>query len=273
MIAQPRMRGNMREGPLDRGEARAGAERVGQGRARVGRTLLFPMLAILLNSALPGCQQGPPQGAKVVTIFVDVSGSVRDFDAYREGWCKIVEKLKEGDRIVLGRITEETFTRFRPVLDTTVPVFNPLTDNRLRFEKRTKAIRGDLEKGVEAALGAPRSPKTDVMNSLVLAEKIFAGDKRHPVLVLFSDMLEDSDAYSFERVTITEGMIHRIVEEKRRDGQLPDLRGATVYVAGASAKSASKAHEVQRFWVEYMKAANARLLPQNYGPALINFAD
>ena len=109
------------------------------------------------------------------------------------------------------------------------------------------------------------------MNSLVLAEKIFAGDRRRRVLILLSDMLEDSEEYNFERIHVTEEFARQVIEDNRRPGQLPDLGGATVYVAGASARSASKVHEVQRFWLEYSKAANARLIPQNYGPALTNF--
>lgn len=93
------------------------------------------------------------------------------------------------------------------------------------------------------------------------------------MLIILSDMLEDSEEYNFERLRVTDEFTRRVIEDKRRRGQLPNLGGATVYVAGASARSASKAHEVQRFWIEYFKAANARLLPQNYGPALVNFEE
>lgn len=202
-----------------------------------------------------------------------MSGSVRDFDVYKASWPKIIDRLQGGDRITLGRITDETFTRFRPVLDRELPAFNPFTDNKLRHEKRGKETRQEFSAALDKALEALNSPKTDVMNSLVLADKIFAGDRRRRVLILLSDMLEDSEEYNFERHKVTDEFTRRVIEDKRRRGQLPNLGGATIYVAGASARSASKAHEVQRFWLEYFQAANARLLPQNYGPALVNFEE
>jgi hypothetical protein len=239
-----------------------------------GRVGTFLALAVLLPLAGAGCQRGESETAKVVVVFMDVSASVRDFDIYRAGWPKIIERLQGGDRIVLARITDETFTRFRPVLDREIPAFNPFTDNKLQYEKRARQVRQEITEGLEKALTAPRSPRTDIMNSLVLAEKIFTADRRRRgVLVLLSDMLEDSEEYNFERLRITDEFTRRVIEDKRRRGQLPNLGGATVYVAGASGRTAGKAHEVQRFWLEYVKAANARLRPENYGPALVHFGE
>lgn len=129
------------------------------------RTFLF--LAMLLTLAGAGCQRGESRAAKFVVVFVDVSGSVRDFDVYKASWPKIIERLQGGDRITLGRITDETFTRFRPVLDRELPAFNPFTDNKLRHEKKVKEIRQEFSAALDKALEALRSPKTDVMNSLV----------------------------------------------------------------------------------------------------------
>jgi hypothetical protein len=89
--------------------------------------------------------------------------------------------------------------------------------------------------------------------------------------VLVSDMLEDSEEYNFERQQLNDGFIQRVIAEQKKKGRLPDLSGAKVYVAGASAKSANTALEVQKFWIAYCKAANADLTSQNYGSALMNF--
>jgi len=235
-----------------------------------GRVRTFLVFAVLLALAVAGCQRGGSEASNVVVVFVDVSASVRDFDTYRAGWPKIIERLRGGDRIVLARITDQTFTRFRPVLDREIPAFNPLTDNKLQYEKRARQVRQEITEGLEKALAGPRSPRTDIMNSLVLAQKIFAADRRRcRVLVLFSDMLEDSEEYNFERLRITDEFTRRVIEDKRRRGQLPNLDGATVYVAGGSSGTAGKAHEVERFWLEYVRAANARL--RHYAPALLQF--
>lgn len=234
------------------------------------RARIWFLLAPLVVVAI-GCSQGELTTPKVVIVFADISGSVRDFDVYRDGWSKILGRIEGGDRIVLGKITHETFTHFRPVIDEPLPRFNWLTDNKLRYEARIKKIRQKLAGAIDQLLKSPRSPKTDILNTLILAQKIFHDDKRRHILVLLSDMLEDGEVYNFERVRVSEKFTRRVIEEKRRKDQLPDLREAKVYVAGASARRASKALEVQRFWIEYFKAANANLEPQNYSPALINF--
>lgn len=229
------------------------------------------LLSAALIVAAISCRQTEPTTNKIVVVFVDVSASVKDFDVYHDSWSKILGRLDGGDRVVLGRITDETFTRFRPVIDEALPRFNWFTENKLRYEKKIKEIREKLAKALGEALTAPRSLKTDILNSLALAEKIFHNDKRRRILVILSDMLEDSENYNFERIKVNEDFTRRVIEEKHRKSQMPDLGGATVYVAGASAKSAGKAMEIQRFWIEYCKAANGNLSPQNYGPALINF--
>ena len=232
------------------------------------QTSLLVSALILLSAA---CQSSPTQPPKVVLVFMDVSASVRDFTMYRESWAKILNTVTDGDRIVLARISAETLTQFRPVLDRALPAFNGLTDNKLRHEKQRKQIQQELTAALDQALAAPRSPKTDILHALTLAEKVFHDEKRRHILVLLSDMLEDSEEYNFERLKVTDGFTRQVIDQQKKKGRLPDLGGAKVYVAGASAKSANTALDVQRFWLDYCKAANADLAPQNYGPALMNF--
>jgi hypothetical protein len=84
-------------------------------------------------------------------------------------------------------------------------------------------------------------------------------------------MLEDSEAYNFEKQRFTDTFRGEAIAAAARDGRLPDLSGATVYIAGASAQNAGRACDVQKFWLAYIKAANGKLSPENYGPALMNF--
>lgn len=226
------------------------------------------LASVLLSAA---CQSSPAQPPKVVLVFMDVSASVRDFTPYHESWTKILASLDNGDRIVLARISAETLTQFRPVLDREFPAFNPLTDNKMRYEKQQKQIRQELAEALDQALAGPRSQKTDILHALTLAEKIFHDEQRRRVLVLVSDMLEDSEEYNFERLKLTDGFAQHVIEQQKKKGRLPDLGGAKLYVAGASAATANKALDVQQFWLAYCKAAHVDLAPQNYGPALMNF--
>jgi hypothetical protein len=232
------------------------------------RTYRFILVAVVAFFSLAG---KAPDKNKTIVVFVDLSSSVKDLEIYRDAWRKILAKLNPGDRILLGSINDETFTHFRPAADEIIPVFNMLKENKLRYDRKLKEINANLAKKFEETANGPKSQKTDILNSLLLAEKIFRAEKRRPILVILSDMLEDSERYNFERVKITAGFIHQVIEEKRKQKQLPDLMGAKVFVAGASAKTAGKALDVQRFWIEYCKASNGVLNSENYGPSLINF--
>jgi hypothetical protein len=228
------------------------------------------ILALVILSAA-ACTSTRP--ARVILVFVDVSASVKDVAVYRDAWLKIVSTLHPGDRLILARISDRTYTAFRPVLDCELPRFSYWRDNTLLHEARMKALHDTFAASLEESLKGARSRRTDVLGAFSAAEIVLKGDRRQGRLVLLSDMLEDSEAYNFEKAEITEEFGRRILAAASRERRLPDLGGAMVYVAGASAGNNSKAWEVERFWLAYAKAANADLSRERYGPALMNFAE
>lgn len=225
----------------------------------------------LLAAALFGCATSRP--ARVVLVFVDVSASVKDSAAYRDAWAKIVAALRPGDRLILAQISDRTYTDFRPMLDCQIPRFSYWRDNKLVHDKQRQALQATLDTALDRSLRAPRSRKTDIFGALLEAEKIFKGDRRQATLILLSDMLEDSEAYNFEKQRFTDAFTRQAIADAARDGRLPDLSGATVYVAGASAQSTTRAYDIQKFWLAYTKAANGKFSRENYGPALMNFGE
>jgi hypothetical protein len=86
-------------------------------------------------------------------------------------------------------------------------------------------------------------------------------------------MLEDSEAYNFEKQRFTDAFTRQAIANAARESRLPDLAGAKVYVAGASAQNTGRACDVQKFWLAYAKTANGHLSRENYGPALMNFGE
>ncbi len=228
-------------------------------------------LALWLGPAI-GCEAPDPANAKVVLVFVDVSGSVKDADVYRQAWSTIVDRLEGGDRILLGLIGSDTLTGFKPLVDLLLPAFT-MSDNRLQYNARLESVQTDVAGALERALEAPATRHTDILNTLLLAQKVFEGDPRRRVLVLLSDMIEDSPAYNFERVDLTPAFTSEVIGERTADGRLPDLGGAAVYVAGASAPTAERALAVQDFWFAYVAAAGGRLENRHYAPALLSFEE
>ncbi len=224
----------------------------------------------LVVVTLLGCAASP---GRVFLVFVDVSASVKDFAVYREAWSKIVGALQPGDRVVLAQISDRTYTGFRPLLDCEVPRFSAWRDNKLVYEKERQSLEASFASALDRSLRGPRAQKTDIFGALQEAEKVFKGDRRPGTLILLSDMLEDSEVYNFEKQRFSDDFVRRTIADAAREGRLPDLSGATVYVAGASARSAARAEDVQKFWLAYTKAANGKLSRENYGPALMNFGE
>ena len=226
---------------------------------------------LLLLAAMVGCTTSHP--ARVIVVFVDVSGSVKDFLVYRDAWTKIGAALQPGDRLILGQISDRTYTGFRPMLDYEMPRFSYWRDNKLIYEKEGKVLQATFTSALDRSLAAPRSQRTDIFGALLEAEKIFKGDRRLGTLILLSDMLEDYGEYNFEKQRFTDAFQQQAIADAAREGRLPDLSGARVYVAGASAQTTGRACDVQKFWLAYIKAANGRLSRENYGPALMNFGE
>jgi hypothetical protein len=235
-------------------------------------TAVFLALAVVLGSS--GCE--PEYVGKTVVVFVDASGSVKDFKAYMAAWERIKPQLRGGDRLIVGKIGDHTETEFTLWVDRVLPPRHWLTDNKLDYEKDFSTEREKMNSEVTEAMSAfsqERTPKTEILGTLTLAEKFFDSDQRRPVLVLLSDMLEDSGEYDFERTNITPAFTQKLIEAQRTQHRLPNLRRALVYVAGASAKTPKKMAEIETFWIAYAQAVNADLRPYNYGPALLTFSE
>lgn len=227
---------------------------------------------------------------KFVVVFVDFSESTTDrYEAgerkiYRKALGQIVASLQPGDRILVAGITSETAVEFNPLIDETLPSVPEerwLVDNHLIYEQRKRVVE---QKTCEAIarialtlVSAPEwsesSKNTSVLTSLDLATKLFDSPSYQNVLVILSDMIEDSEDYNFERMPWDSKQIERIIatERSHRGDRLPNLTGVTVYVAGAtidSSGSEGKRMRLQRqiedFWLAYFKACNADASDSRY---------
>lgn len=222
-------------------------------------------IAALIGSGCTVSAAGPTHAFFIV--FADVSASVPDQDAYRAAWGAIIDALEPGDRVLLAPISDRTYTAFQPLIDLELAAFDPWHDNRLRYAREREAEHEELRAAIDRLLALDRSPNTDVLNAVALAAKVFATDQRRPVLVLLSDMIEDSSDYDFDTMAVNRQFAERLVAQQTTAGDLPDLHGAAVYVAGASAATAKRAHAIEAFWKAYLTAAKGRIVW--YGPALL----
>lgn len=125
----------------------------------------------------------------------------------------------------------------------------------------------------------PATKETAILDALYVTRKAMqsiAGKKAaHRTLVVFADMVEDSERANFERENLSARRIKAILDLEEKNGRLPDMKGVDVWVAGATPNRAmgeARIRSIEKFWEAYFSRCGALLTPDRYGPALFNFA-
>jgi hypothetical protein len=84
-------------------------------------------------------------------------------------------------------------------------------------------------------------------------------------------MIQDSRAYNFARVEVTDGYIDKVIGYRQGRHLIPNLTDVKVYIAGASGSDSKKFRSVERFWARYFGKTGADFSPHRYGHSLIRF--
>jgi len=210
---------------------------------------------------------------RVVAVFVDMSGSTNQArrTVYRNAFDKIYENLQQGDRIIVGTITGRSYIDFKPAVDAEIPK-QSIWVNRITFEQNMAKTKKDIQTEVEKLLSARHgTQRTEIINSLNIADKIFHNEKRQKILIILSDMIQDSKEYNFDRVNVTDDYITKIIRDRQKQNLIPKLNDVKVYVAGASAADSQKFRSIEKFWNRYFVACGADFSLHRYGHSLLEF--
>jgi hypothetical protein len=210
---------------------------------------------------------------RVMAVFVDMSGSTNQArrTLYRNAFEKIYQNLQQGDRIIVGTITGRSYIDFKPVVDAEIPK-QSLWVNRISYEQNMAKTKKDIQTEVEKLLSRKRgTPHTEIINSLNIADKIFHNEKRQKILIILSDMVQDSKEYNFERVKVTNQYTSQIIKKRQEQNLIPKLESVKIYVAGASAADPKKFRSIEKFWNRYFVACGADFSLHRYGHSLLEF--
>ncbi len=210
---------------------------------------------------------------RVIAVFVDMSGSTNQArrTVYQKAFDKIYENLQQGDRIMVGTITGRSYIDFKPALDAEIPE-QSIWVNRITFEQNLAKTKKDVQTAVKKLLSQKRgTPRTEIINSLNIADKVFHNEKRQKILIVLSDMIQDSKEYNFDRVKVTDAYITRIIRDRQKQNLIPKLNDVKVYVAGASAADNKKFRSIENFWKRYFVACGADFSLNRYGHSLLEF--
>ena len=213
------------------------------------------------------------KGPRAILVFIDMSGSTNTArrTIYKKAFKKIYQNLQQGDRIVVGTITGRSFIDFKPVVDVEIPK-KSVWVNRISFEQNLAKTKDKVNKQVESLMSRKKgTPRTEILNSLNIADTIFHNEKRHKILVILSDMVQDSKEYNFSQVKVTDTYIANIIKNRKKNSLIPNLKGVKVYVAGASADEAKKFRSIEKFWNSYFEITGADFSTHRYGHTLLGF--
>jgi len=221
-----------------------------------------------------GKSENSPPNPRLMIILVDMSASA---DQARRTVCKdafekIYQNLRHGDRLVVGTITSQSYIEFKPTVDEEIPK-KTVWDNRLQYEKKLTDTKEKIRREVNKLLSHKQgTPLTEILDSLNIADTIFHDEKeRQKILVILSDMIQDSKEYKFDKDKITDEYINNVIRYRQKNNLVPTLTGVKVYVAGASAADSDKFRAIQTFWARYFTESRADFSPHRYGHSLINF--
>jgi hypothetical protein len=221
-----------------------------------------------------GKSENSSQNPRLIIILVDMSGSTEQVrpTVCKEAFEKIYKNLRQGDRVVVGTITSRSYIEFKPTVDEEIPK-KTIWDNRLQFERKLTDSKEKIRRETNKLLSRKRGTLlTEILDSLNIADTIFHDEKeRQKILVILSDMIEDSKEYNFDKDKITDEYIDNIIRDRQKNKLMPNFTGVKVYVAGASADDSNKFRAVKTFWTRYLAESRADFSSHRYGHSLINF--
>jgi hypothetical protein len=212
--------------------------------------------------------------SKIIIVFVDMSGSTNKArkSTYKNAFDMIYKTLDQGDRIVVGTITSHSYIDFKPKVDEEIPK-QSIWVNRLKYEQNLSKTKKNILEGADQLFNYKYgTQQTEILNSLNIADTIFHSEKkRKKILVLLSDMIQDSKEYKFEKVRITNQYIANIIKNRNRQKLIPNLSNVKIYVAGATAKNSKRFRAIQLLWTRYFNACGADFSTHRYGHSLLEF--
>ena len=226
---------------------------------------------------LLGCWPLAAAQDAVLCVLFDLSQSAQKVrDGYQSDFEKLADRLTGGEFILGAGITAHSLATGRFEIDNQIPKYSPFIDSKLTFRKKLLGARTVVKQEARTLLQEPATPTTDLLGAMQLAEKAFqaeaAASAKVRMLVIFSDMIEESARYNFVKENLTQSRRVAILETERKAGRLPALQGVQVWVAGAGGNTPDKYLQIQSFWIEYFRAASADLRKSRYGAGLMDFS-
>jgi len=160
------------------------------------------------------------------------------------------------------------------------PMDNPLDYNAAVNAVRTAALNEAITLLSPSVAHQSADGETDLLGAFGAAASFLNGDTFCAVsdkqLIIVSDGIHQTRECDFLKIRFSPKENARIIREQSVNGQLADLRGVKVWVAGvggseASTVSPSQFAAIECFWIADFQAMHANVSPTRYGGTLENY--
>jgi len=244
----------------------------------INNHLIFVLIVnlLFLFPAVSSCAKTTP---KVVVVLFDISRSTsqkqRGADSltprerYFNDFKELLLHMKESDVIKGGAITGRSGSE-GGVINIDFPRSSLFTSREEIKEQMEERRIQALQQAIDVL--HKTSPETDIFGAIRQSAEVFKQypDYRH-ILVIFSDMVQESQEYKMSSNGPPDGEASRLVESWRQRGGVPQLKGVDVYVWGASYPDERARIRIENFWRDLFSATGSRL--QEYAPRMIRFRE
>lgn len=227
--------------------------------------------------------------SRTVFVLFDLSGSTASHETrreYLENFRRIVDirgpredfyssSLCPGDVLMADIISGNSIAESTFPIQGKLREFSFWKDSRLRYAKYFRDTKQGLIKDAKGLLLHQKRNinSTDMLSAIRVAERVFKLYRRDKsILVIMSDMIEESKDYNFAAMRLNDASVSKIIAREKARG-LPDLSGVTVYVSGCNASSRNRFMAIRNFWIKYFNECGAQLENRNYGRAFPEFGD
>jgi len=204
----------------------------------------------------------------LVYVLVDASLTIPDLKEFRKAWKLLMSRAGGGDRMVVGvvggHVDKRENSTITEIGDRDLPI-KGWNDNPLTYADDLAKAKDLLSSDFESALTAARPDRTELLRSVRGTSRYLTAEKaRKKILVILSDMLEDSAEYRFDKISLSETFTKSVIAKVKAQGLLPNLTKVEVYTQVPGVASPAKADQVERFWIAYLSACGAVISHQTY---------
>ena len=224
-----------------------------------------------------------PASGRQLTVVIDQTVVLPDV-LQHSVWDKVAAFIKPGDEVKLYTFSAVVPGQYMQlVADSTLDTppsssargdipMDDLDDLDSCLSQQKSQFTQNWGRALVKAMQESRAdiPKSEIMHSLKnIGEDLKTSPARQRVILLVSDMLENSDSASFyQHNQIRQLNVPKVLASVRQQNLVADMDGAEIYVLGAGLLSAKDSHyiggktldSVQNFWQQWFALSDARLV-------------